>query len=217
MSARNSSLPGAMTLLVVVGWLLLVVVANLKGAFLTGPDRLPIALLGAIAGPILLFVIAYKWSGRFRAYVLTFDLRLLTAIQCWRILGGMFLAFHAYRLLPGVFAYPAGYGDILVGLLAPFVLMKVLREDKNWPQSVLMLNVLGLLDFLAAVGTGLLASSGPLGLLRGEVSTQILQQMPVSLVPTFAVPFWIIVHLMSLLQLQQHGHAPRDSIPSLTH
>jgi len=119
----------------------------------------------------------------------------------------MFLAFHAYRLLPGVFAYPAGCGDILVGLLAPFVLMKVVREDKNWPQSVLMLNVLGLLDFLAAVGTGLLASSGPLGILKGEVSTQILQQMPVSLVPTFGVPFWIIVHLISLLQLQQH-HRP---------
>ena len=69
---------------------------------------------------------------------------------------------------------------------------------------------------MGAVGTGLLASSGPLGLLKGEISTLPLQQLPASLVPSFAVPLWIIIHVISLLQLRkarqahEHGVALRQ-------
>ncbi len=43
------------------------------------------------------------------AFVLSADLRLLTAIQAWRAGGPGFLALYAHGLLPGLFAVPAGW------------------------------------------------------------------------------------------------------------
>jgi hypothetical protein len=68
---------------------------------------------------------------------------------------------------------------------------------------VLLLNVGGLLDFVGAFATGILTSNSSLGFLAGERVEQwaSLDSMPLSLIP-FAVPLWIILHLMSLLQLR---------------
>ena len=37
-------------------------------------------------------------------------------MQGWRVVGSGFLFVHGYGFLPGVFAYQAGWGDVLVGL-----------------------------------------------------------------------------------------------------
>ncbi len=135
--------------------------------------------------------------------MLSLDLRLLTAVQSWRVIGGVFVAFNAHRLLPALFAYPAGYGDLLVGALAPFALLALIDRRPGWQRSVLRLNILGLLDFVGAIATGLLASDGPLGLLRGDISTGPLTELPLVLIPGFAVPLWILVHITTLLQLRR--------------
>src|SRR5207237_4965721 len=109
-------------------------------------------------GPPLLFAIAYRVSPGFRAFVLGLDLRWLTAVQSWRVIGIMFLAFYAFGLLPGLFAWPASIGDVAVGVAAPFVLLAMVRNAPRWPTYVVWLNIAGLLDFAGAVGTGVLAS-----------------------------------------------------------
>jgi hypothetical protein len=57
------------------------------------------------------------------------DLRLLTALQGGRVIGFVFLALYAHGLLPGLFAWPAGLGDVLVGGAAPFVLLAQIQQD----------------------------------------------------------------------------------------
>ncbi len=94
-------------------------------------------MLAAVAGPPLIFAAAYRASRRFRDFVLAIDLRLLTAVQRWRVIGVMFLAFYAFGLLPGLFAWPAGVGDAAVGLAAPFVLLAMLRRSPTWRRQVL--------------------------------------------------------------------------------
>src|SRR5260221_509746 len=42
---------------------------------------------------------------------------------------------------------------------------------------------------------------------QGAVTTEPLQHYPLNLIPTFGVPFWILVHLASLLQLRHLNHA----------
>jgi hypothetical protein len=37
----------------------------------------------------------------------------------------------------------------------------------------------------------------------GPVTADIMQQLPLSLIPTFAVPAWIVMHVISLLKLQR--------------
>jgi hypothetical protein len=85
--------------------------AGAAGLFEPGPGRPPLALLAAIVVPPALFLVAYRISAAFRRFVLSLDLRLLTAVQAWRVLGGMFLVLYAFNLRPALFAFPAGLGS----------------------------------------------------------------------------------------------------------
>jgi len=173
------------------------------GAFAASPTQPPLGIFLAVVLPPLLFALLYRLSGRFRGFALAIDLRWLTAIQGWRVIGVMFLAFYAFGLLPGLFAWPAGLGDAAVGLAAPFVLMAILRGAPNWQRRVFWLNIAGLIDFTGAIGTGVLTSNSAIGLLADGLPHASLGDLPLSLVPTFAVPLWIIFHMVSLLQLRR--------------
>jgi len=186
---------------VVLAWLLFVLAAGLAGAFESGPTRPPLAVLLAVAGPPLIFAAVYRASRRFRDFVLALDLRLLTAVQSWRVVGVMFLVFYSYGLLPGLFAWPAGTGDLAVGLAAPFVLLAILRQRPTWRRQVVWLNIAGILDFVGAVGTGALSSNSSMALVAYSATHVSLGSLPLSLIPTFAVPLWTICHIVSLLQL----------------
>jgi hypothetical protein len=41
------------------------------------------------------------------------------------------------------------------------------------------------------------------------VTTDIMQRLPLSIIPTFGVPAWIIVHVISLLKVK------RNAVPEL--
>jgi hypothetical protein len=56
------------------------------------------------------------------------DLPLLTAVQAWRFAGFGFLALFVYGVLPGIFAWPAGLGDMMIGLTAPWVALALARR-----------------------------------------------------------------------------------------
>ena len=187
--------------IVLAAWFLLALGAGYAGAFESGPTRPPLAVLVAFLAPPLIFAALYRASRRFRDFVLALDLRLLTAVQSWRVVGVMFLAFYAFGLLPGLFAWPAGIGDLAVGLAAPFVLLAMLRGRPTWRRQLLWLNIAGLVDFVGAIGTGALSSNSSIGLVANGAAHVSLGSLPLSLIPTFAVPLWTIFHIASLLQL----------------
>ena len=200
--ADHRNLSSIVTAILAV-WLLVTLVTGAAGAFESGVSRPPLAVLLAVAGPPLVFLTAYRLSRRFRDFVLAVDLGLLTAVQSWRVIGVMFLAFYVFGLLPGLFAWPAGVGDAAVGLAAPFVLLAVLRRSPTWRRQVLWLNVVGLLDFAGAVVTGVLSSNNSIGVVADGAARVSLGSLPLSLIPTFAVPLWAICHIASLLQLSR--------------
>ena len=47
---------------------------------------------------------------------------------------------------------------------------------------------------MTAVALGVLYSSGPAGVLRETVGTNLLASLPLSLVPTFGVPLALVIH-----------------------
>ena len=190
------------TLFVVLGaWFLWVLAAGIAGVFESGPSRPPLAVLVAVAAPPLAFGAVYRASRRFRDFALTIDLGLLTATQSWRVIGVVFLVLYAFDLLPGAFAWAAGAGDMAVGLAAPFVVLAVVRRSPTWRRQVMWLNVAGLVDFVLALGTGVLTSNNAIGVLSDGIARVSLGSLPLSLIPTFAVPLWTILHIVSLLQL----------------
>jgi hypothetical protein len=149
--------------------------------------------------PLAAFVTAYIGSRRFRDVVLAADLRLLSAAQAWRAGGLVFLAFYAYGLLPGLFAWPAGLGDIAVGLTAPWIAAALTRDPAYAAGGRFAAwNVLGILDLVVAVGTGTLSSGIVPGLT--DVGTAPMSYMPLVLIPAFLVPLFVMLDLTALLQ-----------------
>ncbi len=191
--------------IVLASWFALVLVSARAGAFAADLQQPPLALLVAVAAPPLIFAASYLASPALRAFVLGLDLVLLTAFQSWRVIGVMFLVFYAYGSLPAVFAWPAGIGDLLVGVAAPFVAIAIARNTPGWREQALWLNFAGLLDFALAVSTGVLTSPTPAGVFADATTSAIMNELPLSLIPTFAVPLWIIVHMISLLQLRRRA------------
>ena len=109
-------------------WFALAALIGVTGAVAAGPDTLfrPIALTMVV--PVLAFVALYLGSATFRGFVLGRDLRFVTLLQSWRVVGFAFLPLYFFGVLPGLFAWPAGVGDVLVGLGAPWAVFALLRD-----------------------------------------------------------------------------------------
>jgi hypothetical protein len=211
--------PPALPLAVVLSaWFLLAVGGGLSGWFIAPRTQPPLAILLAIAVPPLAFALLYQTSRRFAALVLSLDLKLITSLQSFRVIGAMFLVLYAFGLLPPFFAIPAGLGDLAVGLAAPFLALRIARDAPGWPRQIYWFNLLGLLDFVFAVGTGVLTSNTSLGVLADHTlpARANLAAFPLSLVPTFLVPLYIILHAIALLQLAQTSPKAAASVASTT-
>jgi hypothetical protein len=188
-----------LTLAILVVWFLLAVAGSLLGVFDSEPrPPLPLGLAAVI--PVTLFAFCYLTSVRFRELVLSLDLRILTLAQTWRVGGIVFLILYQHGALPGVFAIPAGWGDIAIGITAPIVAWYWKRPFPS--KTFIVWNVLGSLDLVIAVSLGVLASATPVGVLAGDVTTRLMGQFPLSLIPTFFVPLLLILHLISLSRVR---------------
>ncbi len=190
-------------------WAGLVAWLALTGRLAAAPGEPPLALFAAVAVPVAAFLALYRAVPGLRAWVLGLDLRLLTMLQAWRVLGGMFLVLLAYGLLPGLFAWPAGLGDVAIGLTAPWVALALVRDPRVAARrGFVAWHVLGILDFVGAVGSGTLASGVIPGLV-GAVSASPMNAWPLAMIPGFLVPLFILLHLAALLHAGQARRAAR--------
>ncbi len=189
---------------VVLGiWLTLVFLLGADGSFVRPPGTPPFPIIIGVTVPIIFFLAAFRWSRAFREFVLAVDLRLVTGIQAWRFAGLGFLALYAHGVLPGLFAWPAGLGDIAIGISAPWVILALIRSPSFADsKSFVVWNLLGILDLVVAVGTGALSSALALGV-AGEVTTAPMAQLPLVLIPAYLVPLFVMLHLAALLQARR--------------
>lgn len=202
MDEHTASTPAKFYLsLILTIWFVIALILSLMGVFQPEPTDAPSALLLGALLPPFLFIIAYLLLPAVKEFALSLDLKLLTAIQAWRVIGVMFLILNFFNLLPAIFAWPAGVGDVIVGIAAPFILMALIHKKPNWMILVILLNVVGLLDFVGAFISGIASGTSQFGVFIGSITSDIMLQFPLSLIPTFGVPFWIILHIISLLQI----------------
>jgi hypothetical protein len=184
-------------------WLLVVFLLGAAGAFVRAPGTPPLPILIGATAPLLVFLAAYWGSTDFRAYVLAIDLPLVTAIQAWRAGGLGFLALYVHGVLPGIFAWPAGLGDIAIGVTAPWVALALARRPGFESSRVFVVwNLFGILDLFVAVSVGGL-SSMLASAVAGEVTTGPMAQLPLVLIPAYLVPLFLMLHLAALFQAQR--------------
>jgi hypothetical protein len=119
----------------------------------------------------------------------------------FRIGGAVFLAYLALGGLPREFALPAGLGDVLVGVTALLVAHRVKTVPARSRRLAGAWNVLGLIDFALAVGTGFLTAPSPFQLLALDNPNTLITAFPLVLIPTFGVPLFALLHIASLRRL----------------
>jgi len=189
-------------------WFLLVVSFGAIGGFVARPGTPPVSLAVGVVAPLLLFFSWMRLSRSFREFVLSLDLRLIAGIQAWRWAGLDFLSLYAHNVLPAVFAFPAGLGDMAVGVTAPWIMLALVRQPGFATSSAFIRwNVLGILDLIVAISIGTLDAIFSTGA-TGEISTAPMATLPLLLIPVFLVPLFLMLHAAALLQSRELRRGP---------
>jgi hypothetical protein len=83
----------------------------------------------------------YPGSKQVREIIAAVAQSQLVAFQFYRVLGVTFLVLYAAGQLPGIFALPAGWGDVMVGLTALMGGARAARSEND--QLVTLWNLVG--------------------------------------------------------------------------
>jgi hypothetical protein len=170
------------------------------GAFISAAGSPPWQIGLGFVGPVVLFLAWVRRTSAGRDFVERADLALLAGLNAWRFAGIAFLFGHSQGLLPGLFAWPAGLGDIAIALTAPWIARRLAADPHFAGSSTFALwNVAGLLDFIVALGLGTL-STGFMPAVQPAIDTGLMEQLPLVLIPAFFVPLLTICHLVALLR-----------------
>ncbi|HEY3020489.1 MAG TPA: hypothetical protein VGJ32_09870, partial [Solirubrobacteraceae bacterium] len=144
----------------------------------------------------------------------------LASIQIARSLGAVFLVLHARGELPGLFAYPAAWGDIAVGVTAPIAMWvafsreaEIRRAGSRWRRAFVGWNVLGVADHVMAVTLGILCFPGVLHVIHVEPTTVVFAGLPMVLFPIFMVPFACMGHriMLDAIRLPEPARRPQTA------
>jgi hypothetical protein len=190
---------------VLIGWFLLSIALGLAGTYEAGAKGIPTIQYG-IAIPILIGAWSIWRSPTMSRVIDVVPQPWLIGVQLYRALGVIFLILYATDQMPGLFAWPAGVGDIIVGLCAPIVALAYARNPSRNVSLVRAWNVFGILDLVVAVTTGFITS--PSALFAYEPPNELISVFPLVLVPVYLVPLAILLHLASLAKLHRelaHG------------
>jgi hypothetical protein len=126
--------------------------------------------------------------------VLNIDLRWLVLLHLTRLFAGAyFLVLCQRSQLPCAFATSAGWGDIVIGVLAAAVVSAMYTQFAK--TFLLIWNSIGLIDIIFVVSSALRFG------LKDWQSMHALRELPLSLLPTFLVPLIIASHILIFVRL----------------
>lgn len=151
--------------------------------------------LGLVAGLLPLIVSPY-----FRRVVLAIPEKWLVGLHAIRIGGYAFLALADMKLLPAVFALPAGYGDVIAGLLAVEIVYLLAGKKSYIRPLAFAWSAFGLLDLVNAEVSGFIYITPFLARLA-EAGVPLGYFQYVLIIPTFMVPIFFTLHIYFLYQL----------------
>jgi hypothetical protein len=192
-------------------WFCLIAAAGATGVFARpiGPG-IPAVGLGVLI-PIVVLSLLVLGTARGRGLVRRVPMTSLVGLHIVRVLGITFVLLYGAKRLPAPFAPVAGWGDILVGLLAIPLVLRMSRGGGELPRRpILLWNMLGVADLVTAVTLAATSAPGPLQLFHVEPSTAIMANLPWILIPCFLVPSFIFVHLCTFYRLRTLAPAERS-------
>lgn len=178
--------------------------AAINGVFITGASRPPFLPL-AIFLPVIVGAPLLLLSKRVGQVLDAMPASWLIALQIYRVFGSWMLVAWLRGAAPGVFALPAGIGDVLTGLFALPAAMAVATGTADSRRAAVIWNIFGLADFVSALTLGMITAPGPLQLIVPNLPNFNPGGYPGVLTPAFVVPSSILLHALSLRQLLRRG------------
>jgi hypothetical protein len=190
------------TLIVLGGWFFLALALSAAGFYHVQSGEMPTIQFGLV--PPILIGAWLIWRSETMARIIdAIPQPWLIGIQFYRALGVIFLILYAGDKLPGLFALPAGIGDMIVGLSAPLVALAYAKSPLNTAGLVRAWNVLGILDLTIAVSTGFITAPSRLFTVDFQPNSDLMTVLPLVLVPVYLVPLSIVLHIASLVKLHR--------------
>ncbi|MDA9412241.1 MFS transporter [Bradyrhizobium sp. CCBAU 45384] len=180
--------------------------AAINGVFRTGYSQLPL-LPAAIFLPVVTGAPLLLLSKRVGQLLDAMPTNWLVALQLYRIVGSQWLAYWLLGLLPGLWALPAGTGDVLTGLFAVTAATALAARTAEGRKAAILWNIFGIADFVVAITLGMLITPGPFQLIIPQGPNVGLDNYPNVLTPAFVVPSSILLHALSLRQLRRRSRA----------
>jgi hypothetical protein len=187
---------------VLLGWLALAIALAAIGVYHVDASAMPTIQYG-IALPILIGILLIWRSKTVMQILDAVPQEWLVGVQLYRALGVIFLILYAAGKLPGFFAWPAGIGDIAIGLLAPVVGLAYARAPSVTAGLVRAWNVFGILDLMVAVTTGFMTAPSLIQPIAVEPNSDLMSVLPMVLIPVYLVPLSIVLHIASLVKLHR--------------
>jgi hypothetical protein len=120
--------------------------------------------------------------------------------------GAAFLIIMGLGHLPALWALPAGLGDIVAGIAAPFVARRLAQGTGR--RAALWFNAFGLTDLTVALALGAVTAYQ---LIHVTPSGAPISELPIAVVPTVGVPLLFAVHITSVTAL---ARATRTAPPA---
>jgi hypothetical protein len=182
-------------------WLAIIWSAAISGAFKPGAAAIPLVPIATLLPPALALPILLR-SRRVGEVLDAMPASWMVALQVLRVNGFAFLIGWAYGTVPGVFALPAGIGDILTGLLAVPIAISLGSGSRESRRAAIAWNIFGLLDFVIALA---IAFAIAFRLIETGVVSATGGLYPAVMIPAFGVPTFIIVHALSLRQVARRN------------
>ena len=156
----------------------------------------PVPVVGVMAGlPVIVVAGAALLSARVREALLALPVPLLVGLNTTRVVGGFMVLLAMQGRLSGPFPQAAGWGDIIVALMAIPLTLAATRSPRGSRGAVLAWNILGALDLVTAVSLGAASAPGsPIQIFGGTIGSTAMTSLPWSSIPTLLVPFYLITH-----------------------
>jgi len=181
-------------------WLVFILVVAERGIlnnFHSMPPRIFIVTL-----PIILLILLLFLSPKFLRLTDHLNPFWLIYPQCFRIIMELILwLLYRYHIVPRQMTFEGWNFDILAGLTAPFVAYYCFRKQKWSPIVAIIWNFGGLLLLANIIIISMLSTPYPFRYFMNEPANTIIFNFPFVWLPSFVVPFALLLHLLSLRRL----------------
>jgi len=209
-NSQNRNLLGAVYLPIILCCVFMLITAtiSIQGLYEYPRSGSHLTVIITVLTPTLLYGLAFLISPAVRVWTQRdLNLAILTLPHAWRTVGFSFLALWSYNILPAGFSAPAGFGDFIVGMAAPFVAVGLWLHWRYAIRSAVAFHLLGLVDLVIALATGISGFGVPES---GMKAIDPMTAFPMVIVPAVFVPLLLWGHVLAFTKIAMDRFCPRS-------